>query len=295
MKFNRKKLFDALRATVFHGGFTPSQVHGIERLLTVFEDSYATKWEDAHGESMTLQLVSYCFATSYWETAHRMMPVYETLAKTPSQAKARLESWYKKKRPKVTPYWRDGWFGRGDVQITHEYNYVKATQLLARMGIIADLMTNPELAMDPINSAHILFAGSYEGMFTGKALPDYIDADDVGEFEDYTHARYVINGRDKAQAIARIAQDFEAAFKSALIIEPLEEPGVYEHVEKDDNVVTKSTTVMASAGKAATAIGGVLGAFSGLNPWIAGLLILLVAGAFVWVVRERKLKSWLGV
>lgn len=301
IKINRKKVFDHLRSTVFHGGYSQSQVHGIDRLLNVFEQHYVATWEQAHGLNMALQLAAYCLATCYWETGKRMMPVYETHARNSAQAIRRLEKWYRTKRPKrVTPYWREGWFGRGDVQLTHKYNYVKGTELLAEIGVSADLVANPELAIDPINSAHILFLGSYKGAFTGRRLADYIDADEVEEFGDYVHARAVINGRDKARTIARFAQDFEDALMVSIEIvpatkEPEIEPGVTNEPETTGTPLTESTTIIAAAGQAAVTITGVVSALGELNPWVSGVLIIVSAAALLWIVRERKYKSFLGV
>lgn len=297
MKVNRKSFFEALRSTIFHGGYSQSQVNGLERLLTVFEKYYAAVWEQEHGRAMTLQMAAYCLATSYWETAHRMMPVYETLARNPGQAKARLEAWYQKKHPSVRPYWREGWFGRGDVQLTHKDNYAKATKMLGRMGIFVDLVIDPELAMDSNTSAHILFAGSYKGLFSGKALPDFIDADDENDFSDYVHARAVINGKDKAQAIAAIATHFESALVASILEEQpfpaASEP--YEPPETEDHTPQKSTTIMAAAGQAAAAITGLFSALGDMNPWIAGLLIVVSVVALVWIIREQRRKARLGV
>jgi hypothetical protein len=49
------------------------------------------------------------------------------------------------------------------------------------------------------------------GAFTGKSLKDYLPLSGQAGFDAYTAARRIINGQDKAQEIAKEAQQFEAA------------------------------------------------------------------------------------
>jgi hypothetical protein len=79
-----------------------------------------------------------------------------------------------------------------------------------------------------------MFTGMKEGWFTGKSLDDYIDdLDETGnqDIEEYRVARQVINGKDKADTIAKIAVVFERALKdgkydAAGAPAPLVGPGV---------------------------------------------------------------------
>jgi hypothetical protein len=61
----------------------------------------------------------------------------------------------------------------------------------------------------PDVSAKILVTGSLEGWFTGKKLGDYITISK----SDFKGARRIINGTDKAAAIATIARAYDAALK----------------------------------------------------------------------------------
>jgi hypothetical protein len=63
--------------------------------------------------------------------------------------------------------------------------------------------------MKPDVSAKILVTGSLEGWFTGKKLGDYITLSN----SDFKGARRIINGTDKASAIATIARAYDAALK----------------------------------------------------------------------------------
>lgn len=80
-------------------------------------------------------------------------------------------------------YWKTGYYGRGFVQITWRENYRKMGQ---RLGV--DLVRNPDLALNTSIAARIIVVGLMEGMFTGKKLSDYIDADKA----DYYNARRTI-------------------------------------------------------------------------------------------------------
>lgn len=150
---------------------------------------------------------AYVLATAYHETAHTMKPVRETLAASDKQAISRLEAAWKKGQLKwvKTPYWREGWFGRGYVQLTHKANYELAAR---KLGI--DFVSNPSLVMAPENAAKILVKGSLEGWFTGKKLADYITL----HKSDFRGARRIINGTDKAALIAGYAEKYDALLKA---------------------------------------------------------------------------------
>ena len=146
--------------------------------------------------------VAYMLATSYHETAYTMQPIkeygsYKYLSKydTGRLAKALGNT------PEADG---DGvlYAGRGHVMITGLDNYKKFTKLL---GI--DLVKSPDLALDPVVSAKILAIGSLRGVFTTKKLSDFIR---TGKRLDFIRARAVINGTDKAEAIALHAEKFLA-------------------------------------------------------------------------------------
>lgn len=178
------------------GRLSQAQVDGINTIL-------------AAAEGRQISHVAYILATAWHETAKTMQPVRETLAATDRQAVARLDqAWKAGKLGSVKiPYWRYDdtgrtWLGRGYVQLTHRTNYAKAAALVS-----ADLLGDPSLAMRPDIAAKILVEGCTAGIFTGKRLSDYLPGDYVG-------ARRVVNGTDKAQAIAAYAVAFEAALRA---------------------------------------------------------------------------------
>lgn len=151
------------------------------------------------------------------ETGGYMSPIKETVYvshkdKNPSDAtvKRRLENAWKKGQLSwvKTPYWRDGAFGRGMIQITHWPNYDKLGRIL---GI--QLRENPDLALDLKISADIAVVGMSEGLFTGKKLSDYRFPGDLTA-APAAHPRRIVNGQDGTdKEIAR----YHRSFYSALI------------------------------------------------------------------------------
>jgi hypothetical protein len=228
---------------------------------------------------LTTEQIAYVLATAYWETGRTMKPVREAFGKSQADTIARLDrAWNKGQLTWVSaPYWRadaDGkaWFGRGYVQLTWKANYEKAGR---KLGV--DLVGDPSLAMKPEVAAQILVQGMMEGWFTGKALPDYVGK---GK-KDYLGARRVVNGTDKAKAIAELAREYEAELNAKPLPKPRSSPA-------------KSTTLQATAG---TAVAGATGAATAISQ-LDGTAQLVVIGAavlagllLIWIARER-LRKW---
>lgn len=203
---NRAEFFTSLRrrnSGVFGSSLSKDQVRGTEALIDEM-----IGWPVSH--------TSHVLAEVYHETGGGMMPVKETVYRSskdrnPSDAKviARLDrawargqlSWVK------APYWRDGWFGRGQIQITHRTNYQKAAALTG-----VDLVSNPGRALELPVSAQIAAQGCKVGMFRGKRLSHY-----DGDTFDHYRARNIVNGDTglNGKKIAKYARAFEAALQSA--------------------------------------------------------------------------------
>lgn len=204
--------FDRLRPA-FGGKLSQKQVDGINAIIAGYN-----KWGDENE-----QRLSQVLATARWETAHTMQPVKETF--NPSRDKTqpsdetvirRLNTAFKAgKLPWVSkPYWKEGWFGRGLVQLTHEANYKGPARdaVLKEFGV--DIYKKPELLLRLDISVFVLIKGSLEGWFTGKKLAEYIDdldEDDAQDLIEYIGARRVVNGKDRAKEIATMALQFEGA------------------------------------------------------------------------------------
>lgn len=96
--------------------------------------------------------------------------------------------------------------GRGYVQLTGKANDRKMQAALKlHYGVDVDLLNHPELAMDPLTAFRIMSIGMHLGSFTGRKLANYI----TGPLCDYTGARRIINGQDRAGEIAKYAVAFE--------------------------------------------------------------------------------------
>lgn len=203
---NRSKFFAAVRRTnsgVFGKSLSQGQVEGTEALLDEM-----IGWPAPHAAHVLSEV--------YHETGGGMQPVKETVYphskdKNPSDATviSRLNrAWKRGQLPWVkTPYWREGWFGRGQIQITHEYNYRKASALAG-----VDLVRSPSRALDLPISAKIAAEGCKAGLFTGKRLSDFDD----GGFDHY-NARAIVNGdkRKNGRKITGYALAFEQALDAA--------------------------------------------------------------------------------
>ncbi|HEY9909786.1 MAG TPA: peptidoglycan-binding protein [Thermosynechococcaceae cyanobacterium] len=92
--------------------------------------------------------------------------------------------------------------GRGFVQVTGRRNYEDWEN---RLGI--DLLSNPEQATIPSVAAKILVQGMRDGRFTTLSLNQFI----VGDDRDFEGGRAIVNGRDRALHIARIADQYFSA------------------------------------------------------------------------------------
>lgn len=184
--FNGKTFFDHVRKSLFANKLTGNQVKGMEAKVKEFQAA-----------SFPLSHAAYALATSYHETAQRMLPVREGLSVS--------DAW-RKKNLRYFPY-----YGRGDVQLTWKENYAKADRELGLKGALID---NLDLALDPDISAKIMVRGMKEGWFTGKKLSDYLP-NEVGTLAEFKSARRIINLMDKAALIAGYAIKFQTALKEA--------------------------------------------------------------------------------
>lgn len=284
--------FAYARRAPFGGRLSQGQIDGMNFIFD--------QW--AYFKIPDRRLLAYILASVFHETGGRMLPVRETFAKFDSAAIAALEKAWKAGRlgSVKTPYWRKdkngkSWFGRGDIQITHERNYEK---LGKRLGI--DLVGNPSMALDPVVSAKIAIVGMLEGLFTGKKLVDYFSVTK----DDPVGARSVVNGNDKAKLIAGYYKNFLDALDAAY-------DAKYNEVRPDDVIVSdaKADNVPVAQSNSIKAIIGTVVAGGGLgvakdvadggasllgaisNPWAFGSLVFTVTavGILVWLVFSGRI------
>ena len=202
--------FANARHSLFKGKMTAAQVKGCERLLAAWEK---------YGYGLDTG-ASYILATSYWETGQRMQPVRETHATTDAQAIKRLDKAFAEGKLKwvKTPYWRTGFFGRGDVQLTHESNYKGPLRDAVKKLFGVDIHADRNKVLDPEISAFILVEGVTKGEttksdFTAHSLEQFINERGT----DYASARKTVNPGEASsyQPIAEIAKKFEEAIRAA--------------------------------------------------------------------------------
>lgn len=98
-------------------------------------------------------------------------------------------------------------YGRGLVQLTWHANYQRADD---ELGLGGKLAANYDLALDPAIAVQIMVRGMAKGWFTGKSLGTYI-GNGNGDLSDFTDARRIINGTDKAALIAGYAVKIQDA------------------------------------------------------------------------------------
>jgi len=173
---NRTAFFDIIRRDM---AMARETVAGIEALL------------DA-GRDLPLDHMANVLAQVRRETGGWMAPIKETVMPrhknknpTDKEVMRRLErAWAARKLLGVkAPYWRDGEFGRGQMQLTHARNR-------AKFGI----SNRDDLMLLPI-SAMVAVRGMRDGMFTGRKLADYDFPGAIHNPPD-TNPRRIVNGHD---------------------------------------------------------------------------------------------------
>lgn len=170
--------------------------------------------------------LAYVLATVKIETGHTMQPVEENLnysAKrirqvwpnrvTAAEAQrlagnpeALANHVYANRMENGPPSSGDGWKyrGRGLPQTTTRRNY---RVMSGPAGV--DLLKNPEKALEWPIALILLFEGMMQGIYTGRALPEFVSESKT----DYVEARRVIVGMFMASEVAAVAVRFERAMK----------------------------------------------------------------------------------
>ncbi len=152
---------------------------------TVEGTKKAIIWECKAQEIGLRTQIAYVLATVEWETARTFKPVREAFWLS--------EDW-RKENLRYFPF-----YGRGFVQLTWENNYKKYSDILG-----VDLVADADLAMNENIALFILVHGFKTGTFTGRKITDYVSAVQT----DFVSARRCINGTDKAEEIARLAERY---------------------------------------------------------------------------------------
>jgi hypothetical protein len=202
MRIDHAAFFNAYRDA--YGRPSQSTLAGIELLGGHMEKDT---------EITDLRWAAYMLATVKHECANTWLPITEKGVKT-----------YFDKYETGTPIGKrlgntetgDGWKfrGRGFVQITGRANYARMTTALG-LGPDENLVNDPEQALRPAIAYRIMSVGMRKGLFTGKKLSDYINANGC----DYKNARQIINGLDQWELIKGYAETLEGVLRSAIVQE----------------------------------------------------------------------------
>jgi hypothetical protein len=191
---NPQAFFDSVRESgVLGKALKPDQIKGLEAVLAAAKEA-----------GWPLAFTAYALATACHETAYTMQPVREAFW---------LSEGWRKTHLRYFPY-----YGRGYVQLTWKNNYDRADR---ELGLGGRLSQNLDLAMDPAIAAKIMIKGMEEGWFCADkagnrhTLARHVPADGkAASLDQFTSARRIINGTDKAGKIAGEAIKFQAALQA---------------------------------------------------------------------------------
>jgi putative chitinase len=183
---DRDKFFTGVRASLFGGKLSQSQVDGMNYLIDMWE-----MWFEKPNPRDGNKWLAYCMATVFHETGQTMQPVEEHGGKPYGNPPA--DYW------KPTGPWSQIYYGRGHVQLTWMKNYQTGQDRLDQVyDTPTDLVAKPQMMLENDISALVLFDGMTNGWFTGVSLAKYFNS----TTEDAVNARRVVNGTDKAGTIA---------------------------------------------------------------------------------------------
>lgn len=190
-----KASFNYLRSVI--GALSQTQVDGLNFLVSKMKQAGFTYPEAAYG-----------LATVYVETDKTFQPIAE---KGSDKYLSKYDTGTLAKRLGNTPE-ADGdgqkYKGRGYVQITGLANYKFFSKVTGK-----DLVNNPDLALDAEVAAKIMTHGMLNGSFTGVGFRRKRPVSRYN-INQYTQARNIINGTDRATEIAQFAMIFEKALRS---------------------------------------------------------------------------------
>lgn len=180
--------FNKGRSGIFKSGYTQKQVDSINAIVS-----------ECNKQGVAIpEQVAYILATAWHES--RLEPIKEWGS---DKYLSKYDTGKLAKDLGNTPEADgDGQFyaGRGFVMITGRANYKKYQDITGY-----PLLTDPDIALRIDVSAFIIVDGMMNGRFTGRKLGTYVSKSKT----DYTNARRVVNGTDKADLIADYARQFE--------------------------------------------------------------------------------------
>lgn len=195
-----------------------SQVNNLNFLLDKLDNS----------ELITrLSEMAYILATLKLETADTFAPVKEAYWIKPESKRIAVLGKMYRNRESIIPNVRtvkdkNGkiieviplepmYYGRGYVQLTHDWNYTKFNDEIQKKFPDYDILKNPELACEPEVAWIVLEEGMTnpnrtfkDDNFTGYTLENYFTDESI----DFYHARKIINGMDRASLVQSYAEKY---------------------------------------------------------------------------------------
>lgn len=292
MKLDRAVFFARWRREF--GALRAPQVSAIEALLAALES-------DRH--ITDIRWAAYMLATVYHETAATMSPIDEFGSTAYFEQRYGSHTAVGRNLGNTQPGDGARFHGRGYVQLTGRRNYtVMSQRLLDSYGVSVDLAADPERAKDILTAYRVMSLGMRDGSFTGKSLRQYI----TGRRCDYTNARRIINGLDRAALVARHAEAFERILRAAAGPQPATTDAAAESTGTGTTVTTATPVAgrvapngaaVATTGAAVAATAGATAVYAtstdgGGIPWpvlIVVGLVLVISGTLVtlwWLGRS---------
>lgn len=209
---NRNFFFERSRSKIFGNKLTNKQVQGLNYILDAWENGH-TAWDD--------RWLAYALGTTHLETGAAMQPIHEKGGKNYFEAHygaSGLNSKRANSMGNTQPGDGAKFHGRGFVQLTWQVNYRSMSKhLTQKYGMQIDLLSDPDLALQPDYAAEIMFYGMYSGAFTGKKFIDYFSKNSSGSIQkdNWNGARAIINGTDKAEIVANFSRDYYSCISYA--------------------------------------------------------------------------------
>ena len=248
---NNAAFFTSIKASLFRGKFSQSQVDGINALLSVMNHL-----DERHK--------AYLLATAYHETAHTMQPITE-------RGNRKYFDKYDGRLGNDEPGDGYRYRGRGYVQITGKANYRNVGSKLS-----VSLAKKPDLALDADVAGQILIRGCTEGWFTGKKLSDY---------DSFVEMRRVVNGTDRAALIAGYAEAFLEALTASAAPSDRVTTGKAAHTSTTN--LAAAAPVLGAAATASRDVRDIMDNL-GISPSVVLLAIALAAAFWIWKERAKK-------
>lgn len=190
--------FAHLRDGILGPTLSPGEVSGCEAITHAFGQ-------------FPLADVAYALGTAFLETGGSMQPIkewggdkyfhklYDIQGARPAKAR---------ELGNVNPGDGVKFCGRGYPQVTGRKNYALAEKLF---GI--PFTSNPDLMLQSDPAAKVMAHFMKHGLFTGKKLADYLPRIGPANKAEFTGARRIINGVDRASDVASFALSFQDALQ----------------------------------------------------------------------------------